>query len=104
MIQVITKRKVIMNVLSSWLSQYGKNSSDEKTLKLKALDLQVAKERDVSDIIGNGSWTEIKCDSCGSKCQKAVSFPLKHTDHYNSIIICLKCIKEANNKLEGVYE
>jgi hypothetical protein len=86
----ITKRDKILSVADRWREQYPKEKEDVYK-KLKSLNLETASEKEVSDIIGNDSWTNIMCDEC----EKDVG-AVYHLECYEqNIRICLWCLKRA---------
>lgn len=69
MITVTTVRDVIKNVADRWALQYEGTIRPEKIAigeKLKAMNLETASAKDVAKVIGNTSWTNLECDSCGA--------------------------------------
>lgn len=106
---VLTKRDKIKNVISKWEGNYYNFSRDEwlelrqgssKDVcdKLLTLDLDTCSEEDISNVIGNDSWTQIICDNCLDSVERAYII----VDHNGDDIgcICKQCLKKALEELE----
>ena len=94
---LITKRFNIQNVAKRWKDQYQRyNDADKmrKLAKLEALDPDKATEDDVTKIIGNISWTEIKCDECQQSTDAAMILGSK-TDNERTVTVCMNCVIKA---------
>ena len=100
--RVVERREIIRDVAKRWEESYP---DDSRTLArgavagdirrgLEALDLETATVADVKAIIGNDSWTELKCDICEQDRDRVVSIP---REYESSIAVCGDCA-------EGVVE
>lgn len=101
---ILTKRHLIRNILKSWERQYpselepgmsspklpnGK-SKRETYEELNKLNLEVVSADVIDFIIGNSSWTELKCSVCNNDSEKVIVI-----DTYDdTVYICFKCIRE----------
>ena len=70
--KVVNKRSLIRSVAERWRMTYSRNgvleiSKEDIYAKLKALNLETCSEEDVSNAIGNDSWTHLKCDECQTR-------------------------------------
>jgi hypothetical protein len=101
MMQLVTTRDRIRHVNSAWYSQYyhyklGGFQDDKNRLiydALTALDRETATAADIEAIIGNASWTNIRCKECGELVDEAVI--LNYGDEYHTFTICETCNAEA---------
>jgi len=96
--KVITKRVKIREVSVRWIEQYGRTLNEKHKLigeKLNALDVETATPEEVTGIIGNDSWTWIRCDDCREDAEKVVQ--LGDEPDYDSATanICLPCLQKA---------
>jgi len=101
--RVITERDLIKGVSEAWDSQYERHRGDAEWADkfvisdaLHKLDLDTASAKTVDTVIGNSSWTAIKCNACNRGCKKAVVF---ETDEDTEFTLCIKCLSKANKAL-----
>lgn len=89
--KLLTKRDQIQSVVVRWTEQYKNFPPDywayETLKKLKQLNFNTCSATDVDIIIGNGSWTTIRCSECQIRVDAVVIFNDGH--------LCKKCIEEA---------
>lgn len=98
---IVTQRDLIREVAGRWLHQYResitradeygrqrKNEGDQ----LAALDPEKASIADVAAIIGNESWTNIRCGECGNKIDWAIV--VGSCDGESSCALCRTCISK----------
>jgi hypothetical protein len=114
MIELLTKRGRIRDVANRWASQYPAASDPDGPApwqnkqailkRLLALDLETAQESQVTEAIGNSSWTRISCDCCDAELDAAVV--LGEPPNYESAtaIVCLDCLKKAVQLIESNKE
>lgn len=107
--ELITTRDNIKRVTTRWYHNYksqikgevpslGGLDKKEVYEKLKKLNLETCSASDVDKIIGNTSWTRIKCDGCEKETQLAVIF-----EHWeDTTTVCNNCIAKANEELKKV--
>lgn len=66
---VTTKRDLIMSVAERWRRQYpaplAASDKEEIYERLTKLNLLTCSAEEVAAVIGNESWTRMKCDECG---------------------------------------
>ncbi len=104
----LTKREQIKQVPNRWYNQYAfmRNSHsnnreiyDKNKLdiynKLLDLDLDIATDLDISNIIGNSSWTELRCECCNKGVEEVVFVETSHTNEYGNSAFCNKCLNKA---------
>lgn len=95
----ITKRGKILEVVRRWTSQYRdpppSSMTAEKTTKLKSLDLSTATESEITAIIGNPSWTAIRCDECGRNVEKAILVGEEPDYESSTATVCEACLIQA---------
>jgi len=107
----VTTRSLIQNVARKWRDQYPDLDAVRAPLfsvregyeppidiraiadKLDALDKDTASKKDVSDIIGNESWTRITCDEC--KKEVGAVIVIGDYPNYGSGSFCAWCINDA---------
>jgi len=110
--KTITQRQLIQNVANKWRDQYEPFKSDSpifseragiKTYKTKkqiadeldALDKETATAQDVAAIIGNESWTRLKCDECGNEPEIVVQVGQEPDYESHTASLCVPCLKAA---------
>jgi hypothetical protein len=84
---IITRRSVILNVPVRWRAQYPKERADT-TAALEKLDLATCSRDAVDDIIGNKSWTELRCGVCENDRDRLVRVPKEYDE---ATLICREC-------------
>jgi hypothetical protein len=96
MMELITKSEVVKNIPKRWREQYPENDGDKfriwKKLKLeKNLTAQKAEQ-----IIGNNSWSDLRCNEC-DKSQLDMVVRVGAEPDYESATawLCLDCVKKA---------
>ena len=102
----ITLRDIIRQVPERWRRQYFKDSDWISTThnpretynKLKALDLEVATPSDIKHIIGNDSWTRLKCHECGDPKTSVVELGEPPDYESHTARICESCLVKAMAK------
>jgi len=106
MMYVITKREIIKSVVERWGQTYRNNSYGEDKLeileRLKLLDLETVGAVTINNIIGNNSWTTLKCSECGK--DSIVVIQVGEEPDYESatIQICLPCIDKLKQMAESL--
>lgn len=109
--RLLTHRQEIATVAERWKDQYFANGRWGGTdgafaiyKKLKALNITKATPADVTKIIGNETWTMIRCDGCDSYVEKAVQ--VGATPEYESATttLCVNCLRDAQQLLRGVRD
>ena len=115
---VITKKEVLAGVAARWDRQYGLLHSsiqqphastatdsqlmewERKSAALHALPPGVS-EADIAAIIGNRSWTELRCDECGERVDALVQVGDEPDYESATVRICLACAEKAVAALRG---
>ncbi len=100
--KVLTLSQVIADAPKRWAAQYdGTTYADkqEKTERLAALLPGFTAEQ-VNAIIGNSSWTELKCDLCGENVEAVIGCSPYWDDFgERSISMCASCADLASREL-----
>lgn len=105
--RIITERQEILGVAERWKNNYCKPGGEWYTLhknisagfiysRLYELDLNTATAKQVNDIIGNESWTRIKCDECEENKTELIDVGQKEDYESRTACICFDCLKKAN--------
>ena len=78
---------------------YGKEAIYEKLLKLDSN----ATAEDVKDIIGNDSWTNLRCDECETDGLDVIIQVGQEPDYDSSTVnLCIDCSVKATSLLKGI--
>lgn len=75
--RLINPRNAIRTVAARWGAQYPtatEGKSFDIAQKLNALNPETATAAEVNKIIGNNSWTTVRCCECGEYVESAVEF------------------------------
>lgn len=105
--KVIAQRQRIEQVAASWENTYRKGTvyyteeKADKLKRLKALDLSTATAQEVNEIIGNASWTDIKCDDCGKAVTKVIQLGEEPDLESYTANICQDCLDRAVILMKG---
>jgi len=101
---LITRKQLIKNVPKRWDEQYPPNTAGTDKVvigkQLKKLNLETATIHDIKNVIGNYSWTSMKCDECGRDDDDldAVIQVSEEPDYEsNTASLCKKCVKKAKD-------
>lgn len=107
--RLVTRRAEIRTVAARWKEQYHPGErwgeclggAQEIHRKLLALDPETATREQVDAIIGNASWTEIRCTGCQRDVDAAVE--LGELPDYESatIVLCAGCLSLAVTVLKN---
>ena len=99
--KVFTERALIRSTPGRWASQYSgvdvKFHADklEITRQLAALDTETASAELVNAIIGNSSWTTLRCDECNKYVKAAIEVGEPPDYESATAMLCLPCITKA---------
>jgi len=103
--KLITQRDMILGVAKRWFAQYGhalheSGFRDTHTFgntleRLRLLDLETASAKDVADIIGNASWTDLTCDECQSHVDLVVQVGQEPDYESATASLCKECLAKA---------
>lgn len=100
--KLLTERDLIRSVAKRWRQQYDKlyNGMPMCPFKLgmlqdiESLNVETCSAGDVKAVIGNDSWTELRCEECGNRVKSVViaggSLGSK------SIYLCCECVTAAH--------
>ncbi len=105
--KLITQRGLILDVVNCWRSNYppGKPWVDaDKDIigkTLAALDLSTVTAEQVNAIIGNGSWTSIRCNECGECVAAAVQVGEPPDYESATASVCESCLRKAVALFDG---
>jgi len=99
----LTKRARIEGILEAWEGQFG--SSPEKPSwrrvhdHLKQWDLSQVSEEDIIDLIGNESWTRLRCSECNSDVETALQVGSESDATRPCAFICPTCLRLIRDEL-----
>ena len=97
--KLVTKRTLIEGLVTAWERQFGRDPEKPrcKTIltALRSLDLGRATEFQVARIIGNGSWTRLRCIECGQDCAEAFHFGDSTEALDPPVYVCRDCLQTA---------
>jgi hypothetical protein len=106
--EAITTRTLIRSVAARWRGQYGDPTAlghDDRKMAaaaaLDALDPETATAAEVASIIGNDSWTSIRCDECGRRVDAAVRVGEEPARDSSTAIVCRECLARALDLLDA---
>lgn len=101
--KLITKQDRINSVPERWLKQYPIKiwgGGEKADIYKKLIDVKGnCSEQDICEIIGNNSWTVLRCSSCASEVEFIVEVPVCWDD--DSIELCEKCLSTAIGLIKG---
>lgn len=99
MMWVDTEKEAIRSAPKRWADQYrnykdrgDKFDKSPKTEKLLALSEPYSAE-EINEIIGNDSWTSVRCDECRKQSKAVASFDINAGEYTHSI--CRDCLISA---------
>ena len=98
---LITERQLVREVAERWKDQYFINETwpdgpDNEDIYKKLLAMpRWATAATVAEIIGNDSWTSIRCDECGKNVKSAMRLGEEPDYESNTVKLCLACLKKA---------
>lgn len=106
--KLIKRSEMAANAQHHWLSTYRdcngnwKYSPDKETIynRLVALGPNPNAD-DVDNAIGNGSWTWLQCNECGSAVEECVQVGQEPDYDSATAQICIKCMKKALKLIRG---
>jgi hypothetical protein len=98
--ELITQKGLVCGVAERWRQSYPANhgygpDKDRIWHALKALDKNKATPADVEQIIGNDSWTSLKCDECGNESEIVVRVGEEPDYESATASLCPACINKA---------
>jgi len=97
MIKIITTRDMIRGVAERWRDQYW-NTHNKKFIdiraQLDALNDETATLADVVAIIGNDSWTKVRCDECSQEVDWVVQVGEDPDYESHTVTVCRSCLNK----------
>ena len=95
--KLITERDLIRGVADAWGRQFISTSGEhnETKMRLVSLNKETATADEVNEIIGNASWTNIKCDQCGTLVKLVVQVGKVPAYESNTANLCTTCLTAA---------
>jgi len=75
--------------------KYNGKSKQQIALELDALDPNTATAKDVEDIIGNTTWTKLRCDECEQEVDAVVEVGEEPTYESSTARLCKGCLQKA---------
>ena len=106
LIRTITVRDMIRDLPAKWYNTYEPFSNDNYYLgvfrltkkeiyeRLLKMNLETVSVKDINDLIGNDSWTNITCTACGTENLKT-AVNIKKTVGDHGIYLCPVCIAKS---------
>lgn len=105
---LIFLRDIINSAPERWKSQYtnydGRDGYEKglKTARLEALRPDERTAENIERIIGNDTWTTLKCEVCNEPADALYSFIPSYADSGTSV--CLACVSGAHEQLLAARE
>lgn len=96
--KLITQRSLIKNIVKSWASAYPEKEwpyKQDTLYNLKKLDLNKATGKDIANIIGNDSWTIMRCNECNKDVKHVVQLGQEPDYESATAQICFSCLNKA---------
>lgn len=95
----ISKRDIIKAVATQWREQCKNHSTNEHKIivgvKLAALNTDTCTAEDVNAIMGNTSWTELKCDECKQDVDDVIQLGDEPGYDSATVCVCYECLTKA---------
>jgi hypothetical protein len=92
--EFVFRTQKIAEAPQRWAEQYKDwRSADKTAITAKLLSLPIGfTAKDVNDIIGNTSWTALRCDECGTDSEVLVGLGRDNEHNCASAYVCRRCI------------
>lgn len=110
--KIRTQRQLIQAVAKRWRQQYqpfkpdailhGGKTKQEIADALDKLDGDTATAEDVNAIIGNDSWTDLKCDECKEYVTATIEVGDEPDYESHTAELCLNCAEKAAALIRGM--
>jgi len=93
----ITVKDLCANIAEHWTEHHGKPKPDAKPgIYEKLLSLnRSGTVKQINKIIGNGSWTSLRCDECNKHVELVIEVGEEMGYESNTAHLCKECIKKA---------
>ena len=94
---LITRQNLADKAAQRWGEQYAVNPTSEQTTILARLNALPpgAPPDDIDQIIGNGSWTKLECDECGTIVDAIIQLGQEPDYESSTASVCFDCLKAA---------
>jgi hypothetical protein len=102
-VKVITQRDLIKNILITWKTQYPNPDPNKKEIEinLSKLNLKTVAVSTVNKIIGNSSWTSLRCDECLAYVGEIIQVGEEPDYESATACLCSVCLRKAYQLLNG---
>lgn len=97
--RTLTKQKMIDMVVGRWYESYHENQNWNEDFSLvyqRLVDLKNPTEDQITEVIGNSSWTRLECNFC----QKNVNEVVIQNVYDKPVYICRNCLELARQLLD----
>lgn len=104
--RLITSEGLAAGAAASWEDQYrdypGPDREEKQAIGRRLRELGPSPSpAEVATVIGNDSWTEIRCDGCGESVGRAVEVGDERDYESATAVLCVACVREAAALVEG---
>lgn len=107
--ELITRKQRAADAARAWKHAYFSGGNWERVLRGCACDTHkrlVAlgdspTPEEVDEVIGNGSWTSLRCDECKRQVEAAVMVGDEPDYESNTAWVCVDCLKKALDLAAG---
>lgn len=103
--KLLTKRQLIKMTPDRYRQDQGKywshvlhetgKTREQMHSEMITLDLDNCSSEDMDSILGNSSWTRMKCDECGRKVEAFVTLGEEPDYESSTASICKECLTKA---------
>ena len=109
MADTITRAEVVASVPRAWERQYsdlkGPQWSSHQAIMQQLLALPEGfTAEEVNRIIGNESWTSLRCEECGNEVEAVFCFGDTEYASSPSVNVCEVCIRKAGVAVRAAKE
>lgn len=92
--KLITRQSRAAKAAEAWAAQYRNGRKKDIHDALLALGESPSPD-DVNQVIGNGSWTDLKCDECGCSVERVVMVGEEPDYESSTAQLCPSCLSVA---------
>ena len=102
--KILTVQELANTAKDCWKRQYfydgsWKHGSDKKTVYENLVSLgETPIPSQINEVIGNNSWTMLKCSVCNKEVDTVVVFSIDDSSFY----LCKKCLNKSTRLIKGV--
>jgi len=114
--QVTTQRSIIKDLPKRWRDTYAPFDNDsflfasrngysdaptkqEIADTLDTLDMDTTTPEEISNIIGNDSWTRLVCNECNKEVDTIITMGESRDYESNTTDLCINCVTDAYNTI-----